>query len=104
MATVRLSGRAKADLLRIGTYTLRTWGESQAARYLDALEKCAKMLARNPAMGRSCDWIRPGLDRFENGRHVLFYRRRSGGILVVRILHQSMLPDEQRFEDDGPEA
>jgi toxin ParE1/3/4 len=83
---------------------LRTRCEAQTARYLDALEKCAKMLARNPAMSRSCDWIRPGLRRFENGRHVLFYRRRSGGILVVRILHQSMLPDEQRFEDQDPEA
>lgn len=104
MATVRFSGRAKADLLGIGTYTLRTWGEAQTARYLDALEKCAKMLAQNPAMGRSCDWIRSGLHRFENGRHVLFYRRKPRGILVVRILHRSMQPDGHSFEDEEPEA
>ena len=104
MATVRLSGRAKADLLSIGAYTLRTWGEAQAARYLDALEKCAKMLGLNPAMGHNCDWIRPGLHRFENGRHVLFYRRRSGGILVIRILHRSMLPDGRSFENEEPDA
>ncbi len=104
MATVRFSGRAKADLLSIGTYTLRTWGEAQTERYLDALEKCAKMLARNPAMGRSCDWIRPGLHRFEIGRHVLFFRRRTGGILVVRILHRNMAPGLHSFEDEESDA
>lgn len=104
MATARYSLRAKSDLLNIGRYTLRTWGETQTSRYLDALERCAGMLARNPALGRKCDWIRPGLYRLESGRHVLFYRRRPGGILIVRILHQSMQPDRHSFEDQEPNA
>jgi len=99
MPTARFSGRAKADLLSIGAYTLRTWGERQTVRYLDELEQCAKMLAGNPKVGRSCDWIRPGLHRFEQGRHVVFYRRERDGILVVRILHESMSPDRHSFED-----
>jgi toxin ParE1/3/4 len=99
MPTVRFSGRAKEDLLSIGAYTLRTWGAQQTARYLEDLERCAMMLGRNPNMGRSCDWIRPGLHRFEQGRHVVFYRREKGGILVVRILHQSMLPDKHSFKE-----
>ncbi len=99
MATLRFSGRAKADLIEIGAYTLRSWGEGQTVRYLQALNDCAKMLARRPGIGRPCDWIRPGLYRFEQGRHVVFYRRERRGILVVRILHQSMLPDWQSFED-----
>jgi toxin ParE1/3/4 len=103
MPTVRFSSSAKEDLLSIGAYTLRTWGERQAARYLEDLERCAKMLARNPKMGRPCDWIRPGLHRFEQGRHVVFYRREKGGILVVRVLHQSMSPDRLSFEDVPPD-
>jgi toxin ParE1/3/4 len=103
MPTLRFSGRAKADLLSIGAYTLRTWGEAQTARYLKDLERCAKMLARNPKMGRPCDWIRIGLHRFEQGRHVVFYRREKAGILVVRILHQSMSPDRHAFEDATPD-
>lgn len=103
MATVEFSRSAKADLLSIGAYTLQTWGAAQAERYLDGLERCAKLLAGNPSLGRLCDWIRPGLYRFEKGRHVLFYRCQEDGILVSRILHQSMLPDEQPFEDTAPD-
>jgi len=101
MARARFSNRAKADLLEIGAYTLRTWGEVQAAHYLDGLEQCAKMLARHPALGRSCAWIRSNLFRFEKGKHVFFYRKEGSGILVSRILHQSMMPDRQPFEDEA---
>jgi toxin ParE1/3/4 len=103
MATVRLSRSAKADLLSIGAYTLHTWGPLQAARYLGGLEHCATLLAGNPSLGRACEWIRPGLRRFETGRHVLFYRQQEDGILISRILHRSMLPEQQPFEDQPPE-
>ena len=36
----------------------------------------------------------------EHGKHVVFYRvEQSRGILVVRILHQRMLPERQAIED-----
>jgi hypothetical protein len=35
---------------------------------------------------------------------VLLYRPDGDGILVSRILHQSMLPEWQPFEDADPEA
>jgi toxin ParE1/3/4 len=104
MATLCLSRAARADLLSIGAYTLKTWGPTQAAHYLSCLEQSAKMLAVNPSLGRPCNSIRPGLNPFEKGRHVLFYRRQDDGILVSRILHQSMLPDQQVFEDMEPDA
>jgi toxin ParE1/3/4 len=99
MATARFSPLAKADLLIIGVFTVQNWGMAQAERYLDDLEKCAQMLVGNPAVGRRCDWIRPGLRRFEKGRHVVFYRLEEDGILVSRILHQGMLPEQQEFEE-----
>jgi toxin ParE1/3/4 len=102
MARASFSARAKADLLDITTYTMETWGAAQAGRYLDQLEDCAQKLARNPALGRKCEWIRPGLYRFEAGRHVIFYRRQPRGILIVRILHQRMLPEERLRETDEP--
>jgi len=80
MATVSFSRSAKADLLSIGAYTLQTWGAAQAERYIGSLEACAKLLAGNPALGRPCGWIRPGLYRFEKGRHVFFYRWQEDGI------------------------
>jgi toxin ParE1/3/4 len=99
MAAFRFSRRAEADLLSIGIHTLETWGEAQAARYIGELEICCQRLADNPMLGRSCDYIRPGLRRMEQGRHVVFYRQERDGILISRILHQSMLPERQVIDD-----
>jgi toxin ParE1/3/4 len=99
----RFSRRAEADLLYIGAYTIRTWGKAQAARYLREIAVCCQMLADNPALGRPCDDVRPGLRRLEHGKHVLFYRQELGGILVSRILHQRMLPDKHDVGDQSEE-
>ncbi len=99
MAVVRFSRRAEADLLSVGEYTLRTWGAAQADRYLSEIEACCRGLAESPLLGRTCDEIRPDLRRMEHGRHVVFYRKQSGGILVSRILHQSMMPKRHTIDD-----
>jgi toxin ParE1/3/4 len=99
MALFRLSRRAEADLLSIGAYTLRTWGEDQTARYLEDLEACCQMLADSPALGRLCDDVRTGLRRMERGGHIVFYRQDVEGILVSRILHQRMLPERHAIND-----
>jgi toxin ParE1/3/4 len=95
----RFSRRAEADLLSIGHYTLHKWGKAQAARYIGELEVCCQTLADNPALGRPCDEVRPGLRRHEHGKHVVFYRQERGGILVSRILHQRMLPIRHAIDD-----
>ena len=86
--------------MEVGGYTLRTWGEEQTLRYIDDLEACCQRLADNPASGRPCDHIRPGLRRIEQGKHVVFFRREVGGILVSRILHERMLPERNAVDDD----
>jgi toxin ParE1/3/4 len=100
VALFRFSRRAEADLLEIGAYTLHTWGEDQAIRYLDDLEECCRTLAENPVLGRACHDVRPGLRRMERGRHVLFYRENAEGILISRILHQRMLPENYAIDDE----
>jgi len=94
-----LSRRAEKDLLDIGAYTIEEWGEAQATRYLEEIEACCERLADNPDLGRSCDYVRRGLRRLEHGKHVVFYRREPGGILVSRFLHQSMLPKRHALDD-----
>ncbi len=49
-------------------------------------------------MGRPCDEVSPCLHRHEHGKHVVFYRLKPGGIRVVRVLHQQMLPIKPHFE------
>jgi len=97
---------AEVDLFNIGLYTFRTWGEIQTDRYIRQLEDCCQLLADNPALGRPCDEIRPGLRRMKQGKHVVFYRQEPGGILISRILHQSILPEKQAIddEDDTPDS
>ncbi len=96
MPTFRLSRRAETDLLEIGSYTFRRRGAEQAGRYLNELEGHCRMLADSPQLGRNSDEIRPGLRCLEHGRHVVFYRVEAKGVLVVRILHQRMLPTKHR--------
>ena len=103
MARFRLSRQAEADLLDIAAYTLRTWGQEQAIRYIDELEAACHRLADNPEVGRACDYVRPGLRRMEHGRHVLFYRIEAKEILVVRVLHQRMLPERQSIDEENSE-
>lgn len=100
MAHCRFSRRAEADLLGIGDYTLRAWGEDQAIRYIIDLEACCQMLADNPELGRNCGDIRPGLRRMECGSHVVFYREGKEGILVSRVLHERMLPERHAMDED----
>jgi toxin ParE1/3/4 len=59
-----------------------------------------EQLADHPASGRSCDDIRPGLYRREQGKHVIFYWREPQGILVSRILHERMLPQRHALNDE----
>jgi len=40
------------------------------------------------------------------GRHVIFYLRQAGGIVVARILHDRMLPAKHRIDEsiEDPDA
>jgi plasmid stabilization system protein ParE len=42
----------------------------QCVRHLGQLEACCQRLAQDPELGRACDQIRPGLFRYEQGKHV----------------------------------
>jgi putative addiction module CopG family antidote len=56
---------APNGMTMIANFTLKRWGEDQVVRYLDCLEACCQKLAVSPALGRTCDDVRPGLRRME---------------------------------------
>jgi len=89
---VRISAEAEEDIDGITAYTTSTWGWRQTDQYLAKLEDGFDLLAQNPSIGRPCDSIQAGLRRFEIGRHVVFFLPEPKGILVVRVLHERMLP------------
>ena len=91
MDLFQLSTEAKNDLRSIAIFTENRWGKAQRNLYIKQLDEAFLMLAQNPDLGISCDYIRNGYKKFPQGSHLIFYKRgTSANILVVRILHKSM--------------
>lgn len=90
MANFRLTKQAKADLDEIAAYTFETWGMEQALRYIDLLEESCRLLASRPNLGTSAAELAPGLRRHAHQAHVIFYLPEKDGVLIVRVLHESM--------------
>jgi toxin ParE1/3/4 len=94
----RLARLAETDLKSIVRYTMKTWGRAQTIRYRQGLQDCFQLLADNPSISRNCDSIHPGLRRFKHGKHVVFYLSGPDELLIVRVLHQQMIPAKPHFE------
>lgn len=94
MAEYRLTPAAEGDLAAIWTYTLQQWSAEQADSYIDTLTAAFAELAQSPKSAPACDQIRPGYRRRSIGRHMIYFRTTTFGIVVVRILHDRM--DAQR--------
>jgi toxin ParE1/3/4 len=93
MGRLRYTARAESDLDSIAAHTVENWGMEQALRYVSELELCCERVAEDPASGR-VHRPRPEYWRIEQGRHVVFFRREGNGdVLVVRVLHDRMVPE-----------
>jgi toxin ParE1/3/4 len=101
VSTWKLTKKARSDFDEILLYTIDTWGEEQAERYRTLLLHGLDLIAQKPGVGRPCDRLASGLRRFEQGKHVIFYKPDGNGILVSRILHQRMLPGRPQFMDSS---
>jgi len=82
----RFSHAAQTDLDDCWLYIARD-NPQAADRFLDTLEEKLSMLATHPRLGRKCDELGPGLQRFPVAGHVVFYRVRAKRIEIVRVLH-----------------
>jgi toxin ParE1/3/4 len=90
MGVYKLSVAAATDLEDIFEYGIFRFGLDQAKRYVQAMEQHFLLLSDNVGLGREAGELSSGLKRFSYGSHVIFYLEISNGILVVRVLHQSM--------------
>jgi toxin ParE1/3/4 len=52
MRKYRLTPTAKSDFVEIWNYSVETWGEKQAEKYLQDIEDTLNQLAANPELGR----------------------------------------------------
>jgi len=90
MPDYRLSVAADRDIFEIARYTLETWDEAQAERYLTGLHEAFRTLALKPHVGIASDDLRPDYFRRRYRSNMVFYRRSDDGILIVRVLHARM--------------
>jgi len=89
-----LSNEADADIEQIARDSLEKWGLPQAERYIFSLHEAFERLSEFPRMGRDASSVRSGYMRMEVGSHTVFYLQVDADILIVRVLHQRMLPDD----------
>jgi len=90
---VHYTRAAENDFDEIAVHTRTHWGEQQCAKYLDLLEQtCERIIPHNLKHMRPVA-RRPDLLRWRCERHVVYLRRVSDGVEIVRILHARMLPE-----------
>jgi toxin ParE1/3/4 len=89
---VVVSPAAEADLAGIHDFTYATWGETQAATYIDILVARFKWLAVNRPLWRARDDLLPGLFGRYEGRQLIVFRDGGDPVQIVRVLHQRMDP------------
>lgn len=85
-----LSPLARLDLEDIWTYTRKRWSRRQADTYIREMLVAFAELAQGRRIGMPAEDIRPGYLKYLIGAHIVFYRRRSTSIAIIRVLHQSM--------------
>ncbi len=88
----QLTDEAAKDVEGILTYSVNNFGLAQTEHYFEELKECIELLAENPNIGYGAEDILPEYLRFPYESHVIFYKRLSSSILVVRILHERMDP------------
>lgn len=89
----QLTDEAARDVEKILAYSVDSFGVTQTEHYFEALKACIKLLADNPNIGHSAEDILPEYLRFPYESHVIFYKKFTSSILVVRILHARMDPE-----------
>jgi toxin ParE1/3/4 len=85
---VAFTPKAVTDLTSIASYSVREWGEEQARDYVAGLELACNSLGRHSRLGREVD----GFRRWRYERHLIYYVARERKVLIVRILHERMIP------------
>jgi toxin ParE1/3/4 len=89
---------AKRDLITIARFTEQRWGVSQRNKYLTQFDDMFHQLADNPEIGMVCDYIKPGYKKVPLASHVIFYRKITRDIEIIRILHKRMDVSESAFK------
>ncbi len=88
MPRFQLTETAKADLAGIRQYSIETWGEVQANRYIASLAARLRALAGNPALARPRQELQDGIKSSYHRPHLIYLIEREDAVVILRILHE----------------
>lgn len=95
-----LSKSSANDLKEIIRYSLQNFGKIQTDQYLNGLEESLDLLASNPNLGipltshdETSAKLPTGFFYHRYTSHIIYFKKRTADIFIVRILHKNMLPD-----------
>ena len=91
MAEYQLSLPAEKDFKDIYKYTLKTWGETQADKYMSEMASAFRRLLL-PPRGKMHGKLRNGLRSKRQGKHVIYFLESGDEAIILRILHEKMDP------------
>ncbi|MBT5164566.1 MAG: type II toxin-antitoxin system RelE/ParE family toxin [Candidatus Thioglobus sp.] len=94
---VSLSSKAIEDIEGIINHTFKSFGYDAMLDYHQSLEGCLEILSKNSNIGLNYDHVGLGYRCFYHRSHAIFYKNKSKGVFVIRILHKSM--DVQKHFD-----
>lgn len=87
MADLRLSVRARADLIDIYAFSSEKFGQYQAEAYHAGFERTFGLLADFPGIGVAADELVPGYRRFRFQSHYIFYTEEADYVLIRALIH-----------------
>jgi toxin ParE1/3/4 len=82
--------RAEADLDDIWSFTTERWNEEQADLYLERLRSAISNQDTRKLRAKPIDFAMSGVMRMREVRHFIYFRMVDEGLLVLRVLHDSM--------------
>ena len=84
---IEWSREAESDLFRIWSYVASEESPDIADKHLREIRDACSNLTDFPLSGRPRDELAAGLRSFVASLYVIFYRTKSDGLVVIRVLH-----------------
>ena len=86
MANYKISQVAKDDLIWIHQFGFENFGVIQADHYFDSFFQQFELIAQNPLMFESVDYIKEGYRRCPCGVDSIFFRILNGQVEIMSII------------------
>lgn len=86
MANYKISQVAKDDLIRIHQFGFENFGVIQADHYFDSFFQQFELIAQNPLMFESVDYIKEGYRRCPYGVDSIFFRILNREVEIMSII------------------